>query len=131
MKETSYWRHRIDPPRGKLLLNRSSEMSRPPSLNWLYVVAILALGVLPLQPGNLQTKSASPPQSLTAGTAETQKMNPQTIELAGGSPESASSDLVAHLRACSVMEREERLECLEKLSPSMAPTARPAPVGDN
>jgi hypothetical protein len=42
------------------------------------------------------------------------------------------SDPVADLRACSVMEREQRLECLEKLSHSIAPPARPAaPVGDN
>ena len=38
---------------------------------------------------------------------------------------------MAQLRACSVMEREERLECLEKLSRSIAPPARPAPAGDN
>src|SRR6476661_5546464 len=42
-----------------------------------------------------------------------------------------ASDPVAHLRACSLMERAERLECLEKLSRSIAPPARPAPVGDN
>src|SRR5258705_4857761 len=43
-----------------------------------------------------------------------------------------TSDPVADLRACSVMEREARLECLEKLSRSIAPPARPAaPVGDN
>ncbi len=41
------------------------------------------------------------------------------------------SDPVADLRACSVMEREQRLECLEKLSRSIAPPARPAPAGDN
>jgi len=29
------------------------------------------------------------------------------------------------------MEREQRLECLEKLSRSIAPPARPAPAGDN
>ena len=42
-----------------------------------------------------------------------------------------ASDPVAHLRACSLMERQERLECLEKLSRSIAPPARPAPAGDN
>jgi hypothetical protein len=42
------------------------------------------------------------------------------------------SDPVADLRACSLMEREARLECLEKLSRSIAPPARPAaPAGDN
>src|SRR6266404_5011046 len=40
-------------------------------------------------------------------------------------------DPVAHLRACSLMEQAERLECLEKLSRSLAPPARPAPGGDN
>jgi len=42
-----------------------------------------------------------------------------------------ASDPVADLRACSLMEREQRLECLEKLSRSIAPPARPAPGGDN
>src|SRR5260370_25198927 len=41
------------------------------------------------------------------------------------------SDPVAQIRACSLMERAERLECLEKLSRSIAPPARPAPAGDN
>jgi hypothetical protein len=41
------------------------------------------------------------------------------------------SDPVADLRACSLMEREQRLECLEKLSRNIAPPARPAPAGDN
>jgi hypothetical protein len=42
------------------------------------------------------------------------------------------SDPVADLRACSVMEQQQRLECLEKLSRSIAPPARPAaPPGDN
>src|SRR5882724_6020265 len=40
----------------------------------------------------------------------------------------AGSDPVANLRACSLMERQERLECLEKLSRSIAPPARPAPA---
>ncbi len=42
-----------------------------------------------------------------------------------------ASDPMAHLRACSLMERAERLECLEKLSRSIAPPARPVPGGDN
>jgi hypothetical protein len=42
-----------------------------------------------------------------------------------------ASDPVEHLRACSLMERQERLECLEKLSRSIVPPARPAPAGDN
>jgi hypothetical protein len=42
-----------------------------------------------------------------------------------------ASDPMAHLRACSLMERTERLECLENLSRSIAPPARPVPGGDN
>ena len=42
-----------------------------------------------------------------------------------------ASDPMEHLRACSLMERAERLECLDKLSRSIAPPARPAPGGDN
>ena len=42
-----------------------------------------------------------------------------------------ASGPVEHLPACSLMERQERLECLEKLSRTMAPPARPAPAGDN
>jgi hypothetical protein len=40
------------------------------------------------------------------------------------------SDPMAQLRACSQMERAERLECLEKLSRNIAPPAYPAPGGD-
>jgi hypothetical protein len=42
-----------------------------------------------------------------------------------------ASDPMEHLRACSLMEHAERLECLDKLSRSIAPPARPAPDGDN
>ena len=42
-----------------------------------------------------------------------------------------ANDPVAHLRACSLMEQAERVECLEKLSRSLAPQARPAPGGNN
>src|SRR6202165_5558497 len=38
-----------------------------------------------------------------------------------------ASDPMAQLRACSLMERAERLECLEKLSRKIAPPDRPAP----
>ena len=38
---------------------------------------------------------------------------------------------MAHLRACSAMERVERLKCLEMLSRSIAPAARPAGGSDN
>lgn len=40
-------------------------------------------------------------------------------------------DPVAHLRACAVLEPAARLECLDKLSRSIAPTDRPAPGEDN
>jgi hypothetical protein len=41
------------------------------------------------------------------------------------------SDPMAELRACSLMEHAERLECLDKLSRKIAPPARPGPGGDN
>jgi hypothetical protein len=40
-------------------------------------------------------------------------------------------DPMADLRACSLMEHAERLECLEKLSRKIAPPAGPAPGSDN
>jgi len=40
-------------------------------------------------------------------------------------------DPVANLRACAAMEPAARLECLDKLSRSMAPSVRPAPSTDN
>ena len=42
-----------------------------------------------------------------------------------------TGDPMADLRACSLMEHAERLECLEKLSRSIAPPAGPAPGSDN
>jgi hypothetical protein len=42
-----------------------------------------------------------------------------------------TGDPMADLRACSLMEHAERLECLEKLSRSIAPPADPAPGSDN
>jgi hypothetical protein len=42
-----------------------------------------------------------------------------------------ASDPVAQLRACALMERADRLECLERLSRNIAPPARPVPGGDN
>jgi len=42
-----------------------------------------------------------------------------------------ASDPMAHLRACSVMERAARLECLENLSRNIAPPASPVSRGDN
>ena len=40
-------------------------------------------------------------------------------------------DPMADLRACSLMEHAERLECLEKLSLKIAPAAAPGPGSDN
>jgi hypothetical protein len=42
-----------------------------------------------------------------------------------------TGDPVAQLRACSLMERAERLECLEKLSRSLAPPDRAVRGSDN
>ena len=41
-----------------------------------------------------------------------------------------ASDPMEHLRTCSLMERAERLECLDRLSRNIAP-AQPAQGGDN
>jgi len=42
-----------------------------------------------------------------------------------------AGDPIAHLRACSVMERAERLECLDRLSRDIAAPDRAAGGGDN
>jgi hypothetical protein len=42
-----------------------------------------------------------------------------------------AADPMAHLRACSVMERAERLECLDRLSRDIAAPDRAAGGGDN
>jgi hypothetical protein len=42
-----------------------------------------------------------------------------------------ASDPMSHLRACSLMERAARLECLENLSRNIATPAQPEPGGDN
>jgi hypothetical protein len=41
-----------------------------------------------------------------------------------------TNDPVTQLRACSVMEQAERLECLDKLSRNIAPLPRQAPAAD-
>jgi len=41
-----------------------------------------------------------------------------------------ADDPMAELRACSLMERADRLGCLDKLSRAIAPPARPAPKAD-
>jgi hypothetical protein len=54
------------------------------------------------------------------------------LNVAGGiALAQGASDPMAHLRTCAVMERAERLECLERLSRNIAPPARPTPAGDN
>lgn len=42
-----------------------------------------------------------------------------------------AADPVANLRACSVMEREARIECMERLSRDIAPADRPKAAADN
>lgn len=42
-----------------------------------------------------------------------------------------ATDPMTYLRACSLMEHTERLECLDKLSRTIAPPDRSAPSGDN
>jgi hypothetical protein len=42
-----------------------------------------------------------------------------------------ADDPIAQLRACSLMDRENRLECLEKLSRVLARPAPPAPAGNS
>ena len=42
-----------------------------------------------------------------------------------------ATDPMAQLRACSLMEHTERLECLDRLSHDIAPSDRPAGSGDN
>lgn len=54
------------------------------------------------------------------------------FELAGGVAFAQGvADPVANLRACSTMERAERLQCLDKLSRDIAVPDRTAPTGDN
>ncbi len=43
----------------------------------------------------------------------------------------SASDPMVHLRACSLMERVERLECLDRLSRDIASPPRSAPEGNN
>jgi hypothetical protein len=46
--------------------------------------------------------------------------------------QTGATDPMTHLRACSLMERTARLECLEKLSRAIAPPPdRPLPADDN
>jgi hypothetical protein len=42
-----------------------------------------------------------------------------------------ATDPMAHLRACSLMEQAERLECLDRLSRDIAPPDRSVRSGDN
>jgi len=54
------------------------------------------------------------------------------FELASGiALAQGTSDPLAQLRDCSLMERAERLKCLDRLSRSIGPPARPAPAVGN
>ncbi len=48
------------------------------------------------------------------------------LEIAGSVALAQAPDPMSHLRACAVLEPAARLECLEKLSRSIAPTEPPA-----
>jgi hypothetical protein len=50
--------------------------------------------------------------------------------LSGTALAQGAEDPMAQLRACSLMERADRLECLDKLSRSVVPQARAAPQPD-
>jgi len=65
----------------------------------LFLLAVAAPVILALQPANVdaQTKSARPPQGLTAGTTEKDKMNAWTVGLAGGLLEGAPIRLAAEI----------------------------------
>src|SRR5467141_53032 len=73
-----------------------STLLRPRSL---FLLAVAAPVILALQPANVdaQTKSARPPQGLTAGTTEKEKMNAWTVGLAGGLLEGAPIRLAAEI----------------------------------
>lgn len=49
----------------------------------------------------------------------------------GGAVAQDIGDPIEHLRTCSLMERAERLECLDRLSRNLAPAARTTPGGGN
>jgi hypothetical protein len=54
-----------------------------------------------------------------------------TLAIVRGTPlAQGAEDPMAQRRACSPVERADRLECLEKLSHAIAPPARPAPRAD-
>ena len=74
-------------------------MNTLPRPRLLFLLAVAAPVILALQPANVdaQTKSARPPQGVTAGTAEKEKMNAWTIGLAGGLLEVAPIRLAAEI----------------------------------
>jgi len=74
-------------------------MNTLPRTRLLFLLAVAAPVVLALQPANVdaQTKSARPPQGLTAGTTEKEKMNAWTVGLAGGLLEGAPIRLAAEI----------------------------------
>ena len=71
-------------------------LSRP---RLLFLLALAAPVILALQPANVaaQTKGARPPQGVTAGTTEKEKMNAWTVGLAGGLLEGAPIRLAAEI----------------------------------
>src|SRR6266567_1493654 len=74
-------------------------MNTLPKRRLLFLIAMAAPVILALQPANVdaQTKRARPPQGVTAGTAEKEKMNAWTIGLAGGLLEGAPLRLAAEM----------------------------------
>ena len=74
-------------------------MNKLPRPRLLLLLAVAAPIILALQPADVdaQTKSARPPQGVTAGTAEKEKMNAWTIGLAGGLLEGAPIRLAAEI----------------------------------
>ena len=74
-------------------------MNTLPRPRLLFLLAVAAPVILALQPANVdaQTKSARPPQGLTARTTEREKMNAWTVGLAGGLLEGAPIRLAAEI----------------------------------
>src|SRR6266702_690737 len=74
-------------------------MNKLPRPRLLLLLAVAAPIILALQPADVdaQTKSTRPPQGVTAGTAEKERMNAWTIGLAGGLLEGAPIRLAAEI----------------------------------
>ena len=75
-------------------------MNRLPRPGLLFLLAVAAPVILALQPASVDAqtkKSARPPQGVTAGTTEKEKMNAWTVGLAGGLLEGAPIRLAAEI----------------------------------